>query len=101
MDVLHRCNNEPCCRPDHLYVGTTLDNGIDRHAKTRPHRANYNFSPAEIADIRSRYATGTISQKALAAEYGVIQTTISRIVLGKSYRFDVAPRSNSRKRQHS
>lgn len=26
----HRCNNPPCCNPDHLYVGDALSNAADR-----------------------------------------------------------------------
>lgn len=91
--VLHRCDNAACVRPDHLYLGTALDNGIDRRARTRTRRA-YRLSPAEVEDIRVRYQTGSISQRSLGEEYGVTQATISRIVLGKAYRFDIKPRSN-------
>lgn len=95
--VLHRCNNTPCVRPDHLYLGTALDNGIDRRGRNRPHRRNLQFSRAEVEDMRARYATGTIRQKDLALEYGTDQTVISRIVQGKSYRFDRAPRANRKR----
>jgi HNH endonuclease len=33
--VLHRCDNPPCVRPDHLFVGTAKDNAQDRDAKGR------------------------------------------------------------------
>jgi len=33
--VLHRCDNPPCCRPDHLFVGTQRDNLRDMLAKGR------------------------------------------------------------------
>ena len=95
--VLHRCDNTACVRPDHLYLGTALDNGIDRRARQRPHRRNYRLSRADANDIRTRYATKTVSQRQLAEEYGVDQTSISRITLGKSYRFDVKPRSNAKR----
>jgi HNH endonuclease len=35
MDVLHHCDNPPCCEPDHLFAGTALDNSTDMIAKGR------------------------------------------------------------------
>lgn len=35
MCVLHRCDNPPCCNPDHLFLGTLADNAADRDAKGR------------------------------------------------------------------
>lgn len=33
--VLHRCDNPPCCNPDHLFLGTRLDNNADKTRKGR------------------------------------------------------------------
>lgn len=35
LDVLHRCDNPPCVRPDHLFLGTNADNAADRDRKGR------------------------------------------------------------------
>jgi len=38
--VLHHCDNPPCVRPDHLFLGTTLENIADRDRKGRQARGD-------------------------------------------------------------
>jgi len=41
MDVLHHCDNPPCCNPFKcLFLGTQRDNNLDRDAKGRTQRYN-------------------------------------------------------------
>lgn len=40
MVVMHSCDTPPCCNPDHLELGTHLQNMADCRAKNRYHYAN-------------------------------------------------------------
>lgn len=41
------------------------------------------FSMIQVSEIKEKYASGKLSQDAISKEYGVKQTTVSRIVTGK------------------
>lgn len=43
--VLHRCDNPPCVRPDHLFLGTQTDNARDRERKNRGGWRNHQRKP--------------------------------------------------------
>jgi hypothetical protein len=88
MCVLHRCDNPPCCNPSHLFLGTNAENTAD---KIRKGRARYlhgednpmaRLSAADVMAIRS--AEGP--QTAIGARFGICQTSVSQIKLGKRWK---------------
>ena len=85
LHVCHRCDNPICVRPEHLFVGTNGENALDRTAKGRTAQGETHYSArlttAQVDAIRLRGSSETNS--ALAREYGVRQSTISRIVRGE------------------
>ena len=102
--VCHHCDNPPCVRPDHLFLGTDRDNIHDMIRKGRAYHPrgeahqfyrrgdlmrgergpNARLKDKQVAEIRRLYATGKYTQTALAEQFGVVQSHVSKIVLGKS-----------------
>ena len=88
--VLHRCDNRPCVRPDHLFLGTIQDNHADMVSKGRhPYGEQHGRSKLtaeQVAVIRARYAAGGVGAPRLAAEYGVAVKTMQHVLTGRSWR---------------
>lgn len=110
LQVLHRCDNPPCCNPDHLFLGTQLDNIADMVAKgrgasgdrsgwrTHPERmprgerhSHAKLTAAQVEEIRATPRRRG-SQRALARRFGVSEATVSLIVNGFLWKADAAPR---------
>lgn len=87
--VCHRCDNPPCVNPAHLFLGTPLENMLDKIAKDRcnlPSGLQHwkgKLSDAQIAEIRRRAASGKVKQRNLAKEFGVSPQRINDIVRGR------------------
>src|SRR5690349_16079301 len=96
MSVLHRCDNPPCVRPDHLWLGTQGDNLRDMVAKGRDgfrthpdrwirgeehHKAV--VTEADVIEIRKVYKERKGS-KALALKFGLTESSIHDIVYRRS-----------------
>jgi hypothetical protein len=54
--VLHHCDNPPCVRPDHLFVGTHTDNMLDCAQKER--RTHTKLTNKKVAEARKLAAKG-------------------------------------------
>ena len=82
--VLHRCDIPRCVRPDHLFIGTKADNTLDMCSKDRARGGTPKLTWDDVSKIRERAGE---NQYAMAIEFGVTQSTISRIISFEKRRF--------------
>ncbi len=88
MQVLHHCDNKSCVNPLHLWLGTNIDNMLDRDMKQRQPRGtthgNCLFAESEIHDIRRLISQGQTNIQ-IARKYAVGMTTIAHIKNGDTW----------------
>lgn len=98
VHVLHRCDNPPCVRPSHLFLGNDGDNARDCASKGRnffqkhPERhirgdthPDAKLSHAKVGEIIRRHAAGE-TQSALGKSFGVSQAAIWYALNGRTWR---------------
>jgi hypothetical protein len=76
--VCHKCDNRLCVRPDHLYAGTHRENMRDMRVRERNIRK---LTHEQAARIRA----DTRPQRQIAADYGVSQSTVWHIKIGRTH----------------
>jgi len=81
--VLHRCDNEKCVNPAHLFMGDHLDNMRDAANKKRMHHSNRKPTIEEIHLIRNLRSSFT--QDELAKRFGFHSSTIRKIQLRQTW----------------
>lgn len=85
--VRHKCDNPPCVNPDHLEIGTHLDNSNDCTERQR-RRLGEDTDHAKLSntDALNIYALkGRETQKSIAFRYGVSREAVSRILTGRAW----------------
>ncbi len=92
--VLHRCDNPSCVNPEHLFLGTALENNHDMIRKGRGRypgahlkgstNGRSKLTEEDVLWIRSNYKWGSGPQ--LALKYGVHVGVIRRVIQQRSWK---------------
>lgn len=88
LDVCHACDNPPCVRIDHLFVGTHKENMSDMAAKNRcgrnPHQR---INEADVVRVLNKATEFPgMSQPQIAALLGISRGAVSHIENGTTWR---------------
>lgn len=93
MCVLHKCDNTLCVNPEHLFLGTQLDNVRDMWTKGRSgikgqppgeKHALSKLKESDVVQIKRKIKNGE-KINILSNEYGVSVSQIHRIASGKRW----------------
>jgi hypothetical protein len=89
MHVLHSCDNPPCVNPDHLYLGTNLDNVADKVKKLRhcfhERHPRAKLDGEKVLRIKEMFSSGKHSYSALAKMFSVGDDSIRDIISGRTW----------------
>jgi len=83
--VMHRCDNPPCYRLDHLVLGTPGDNTADMLSKERQANGGRIATADEVVAMRIDCANG-MSVRQVAAKYGFSASCTHHILTGSTWR---------------
>ena len=92
--VLHECDNPPCVRHDHLFLGTHADNIHDsmRKGRARSYSAvgeehhNHKVTEDDVRQLRALYDAGGVGCTTLGRMFGIHEDTARQIAKRKTWK---------------
>lgn len=77
--VLHKCDTPGCVNPDHLFLGTSVDNNLDRDRKGRVQHGERHVRARLTEDQVRAIREDPRTTRVIGAEYGINCTAVSEI----------------------
>lgn len=90
LQVLHSCDVKQCVNPDHLHLGTHMDNMNECYARIGKNRAfgcrngQAKLNPLKVEVMRALRLSGQ-TFRSIAADFGVDASTVRRACAGKHW----------------
>lgn len=89
MYVCHRCDNPPCCNPNHLFLGTHKQNLQDMRLKGRGAKCESHgrrkLTQSQVDQMRAAYVPGETTYESLAKIFGIGGEQVSKIIRNKNW----------------
>jgi len=87
--VMHKCDNPSCVNPNHLMIGTHVDNMRDMAEKNRSAKTNASLTDDDVVTIKGRLSHGERPVE-IAKDYPVGRSAVSLIKHGYNWRHVLA-----------
>ena len=85
----HKCDNPACVNPDHLFLGTPMDNTTDMIRKGRACYGTKNpgakLNDMDVRTMRKLYKTGGYTTRDLASKFSISRALAWGIVAGDKW----------------
>ena len=91
LDVLHSCDNPPCCNPKHLREGTAAENGQEAREKGRwtpnygEQNGNTYLTADEVREIKMWIRDGISTKEMMARDPRLDKYMVSRLRCNKTW----------------
>ena len=95
--IRHLCDNPACCRPNHLAVGTSLENAEDRQRSGRHRPCTKTYLQKKRDALAARLAEGTDAE--VAKKLALSISTVNRARRGRTWANAPEPVKGSRARK--
>lgn len=87
--VRHRCDNPPCSNPDHLKIGSQVDNAEDARSRGRlavgERLPQAKMTAENVVEARDLWRGG-LDVYTIAKRFGVTRVTMREALIGKTWK---------------